>query len=82
MSPELQKYYENRLSMCGEPAWKELMEDIEEMMKATNSLDSVDSEKTLWFRKGEISMMKWFLSIQSVSEDAYNHRKDENETSA
>ena len=82
MSPELAKYYENRLSMCGEPAWKDLMEDIEEMMKATNSLDSVDSEKVLWFRKGEISMMKWFLSIQSVSEDAYNQLKDEDETAA
>lgn len=82
MSPELQKYYENRLSMCGEPAWKDLMEDIEEMLKATNSLDSVDSEKALWFRKGEISMMKWFLSIQSVSEDAYNQLKDDDETAA
>ena len=26
MTPELQSYYERRLSMMGDPAWKDLME--------------------------------------------------------
>ena len=41
MDRKLQDYYENRLSMMGEPAWKDLMEDVEAMLKATNTLDGV-----------------------------------------
>jgi hypothetical protein len=68
--------------MCGDPAWKDLMDDVREMLEATNTLDSVDSEKMLWFRKGEVSMMKWMLSIKDVSDDAYNQLKDDDETAA
>jgi len=82
MNTELQKYYENRLSMCGDPAWKDLMDDVREMLKTTDTLDSIDSEKALWFRKGEVSMMKWMLSISDVSEDAYNQLKDDDEAVA
>lgn len=76
MTPELQKYYENRLSMMGEPAWKDLLEDIEQMMAATNDISSIQDEKTLHYRRGEISMMRWILSLQSVSEETYKQLKE------
>ena len=76
LTPELQKYYENRLSMMGEPAWKELMEDIELMVKTTNDVTSIQDEKTLHYRRGELSMMRWVLNLQSISEATYNQLKD------
>jgi hypothetical protein len=63
--------------MMGDPAWKDLMEDIEEMLKATNDLSSVPDEKTLHYRRGEISMMRWMLSLRDVSEQAYEQLKEE-----
>lgn len=71
MSPELRKYYENRLSMMGSTAWKDLMDDIQEMLSATNTLDSVPDEKTLHYKKGEVSIMRWMLSLKSISEESY-----------
>ena len=76
MTPELQRYYENRLGMCGSPAWKDLMEDVKQMLEVTDSLSGVNDEKSLHFRKGEISMMRWMLSISQVSEDVYKGMQD------
>ena len=72
----LQKYYEDRLSMCSTDAWRELMKDIEGMLKATDTLSSVSDTHSLDFRKGEVSMMRWMLSIADVSEESYMRLKD------
>jgi hypothetical protein len=77
MTPELQKYYENRLSMMGEVAWGELMADVELMLSTTNNLDGVSDDKVLHFRRGEISIMRWMLSLRDTSERAYEELKNE-----
>ena len=77
LDPILQKYYENRLSMMGEPAWKDLMEDVEAMLQWTNDVASIQDEKTLHFRRGEISMMRWMLSLKETSENVYEDLKNE-----
>ena len=77
MTPELQAYYEKRLSMMGDTAWKQLMEDVTQMLDATNDLSSVPDEKTLHYRRGEISMMRWMLSLRDVSEQAYQQLQEE-----
>lgn len=76
MAPELQSYYENRLDMMSTPAWKDLIEDIEAMLLSTNDISSIQDEKTLHYRRGEISMMRWILNLQSISEATYNQLKD------
>lgn len=77
MTPELQRYYENRLDMMTSPAWNDLMQDVETMMSATNDISSVQDEKTLHFRRGEISIMRWLLALKDVSEQAYEQLKEE-----
>ena len=74
----LQKYYEDRLSMCSTDAWKELMVDVKKMLDATDTLSSVTESHSLDFRKGEVSMMRWMLNIAEVSEQAYEEMKNEN----
>ena len=71
MTPELQKYYENRLEMVTTPAWKDLMEDVEAMIQSTNDVSSIKDEQTLHYRRGELSMMRWMLNLQSISEATY-----------
>lgn len=73
----LQRYYEDRLNMCSTDPWKELMTDIAAMLKATDTLSSVSDTHSLDFRKGEVSMMRWMLSIADVSEAAYERLKEE-----
>lgn len=77
MTPELQAYYEKRLSMMGDVAWTQLMEDVQTMLNATNDVSAIQDEKTLHYRRGEISMMRWMLSLKDVSEQAYQQLKED-----
>ena len=71
MDRELQEYHENRLDMMSSPAWRDLIEDIEAMIASTNNISSIQDEKTLHYRRGELSMMRWVLNLQSISEATY-----------
>lgn len=79
MSPELTKYYENRLSMMGEEAWQDLMDDVQAMLDSTNDITSIQDEKTLHSRRGEIRMMRWMLALKENSFNAFNDLKAEDE---
>lgn len=76
MERTLQNYYENRLAMTSSEAWKDLMDDINAMLKATDTLSGVNADN-LRFRQGEISIMRWLLALADTSEKAYEHLKEE-----
>ena len=44
MTPELQAYYEARLNMMTTKGWLDLMEDVQAMLVATNTLEGVKPE--------------------------------------
>ena len=79
MTPELDKYYQNRFSMMASDGWFDLMEDIKRMVEATNRLDGVDGIDQLMFKKGELSIMKWLLSLREVSEETYKELRNESD---
>ena len=70
MDLELQKYYESRFDMFAHPAWKDLMEDVQNMMDATNTLSGVTPEN-VGFKQGEVSIMRWMLTLQKTTEESY-----------
>ena len=76
MTPELQRYYEERLSMCSSEGWKDLMDDVQAMLDATNRLDGVTPE-TLQYKQGEVSIMRWMLALKEVSEQAFQQLKED-----
>jgi hypothetical protein len=71
MDKELQKYYEERFSMMGSVGWKDLTIDIESMIDSLNNIGSITDEKTLHFRRGEMSILVWLKNLRGVSEQAY-----------
>lgn len=71
MDKELQKYYEERFSMMGSTGWKDLTIDIESMIDSLNNIGSITDEKTLHFRRGEMSILVWLKNLRGVSEQAY-----------
>ncbi len=77
MNREIQDYYENRLSLCSSKGWKDLMDDVQDMVRATNDISGVMDEKTLHFRRGELSIMRWLLNLEAVSRDSYENLQKE-----
>ena len=78
MSPDLQKYYENRFSTMGTDGWLELMEDIDNMIASLNNISTIPDEATLHFKKGELSILTWLRTLKEVSERAYEELNEKN----
>ena len=70
MDLELQKYYESRFEMFAHPAWRDLMEDVQSMLDTTNTLSGVTPEN-VGFKQGEVSIMRWILTLQKTTEESY-----------
>lgn len=71
MTPELEQYYAARFDMFASKGWKDLVADINQMLAATDTLSGVPDAKALHFKQGEISIMRWVLALEAVSNDAY-----------
>ena len=78
MTPELQRYYEDRFGMMGSQGWKDLMEDIDKMIESLNNISTIPDEKSLQFKKGELSILTWLKTLKQVSERAYEELNEKN----
>lgn len=78
MDKELEKYYEERFSMMATQGWKDLMEDVDNMVNALNNIAIVQDEKDLMFKKGELSILTWLKTLRQVSERAFEELNEKN----
>lgn len=79
MQKELQDYYESRFSMMATKGWQDLIEDVEIMLQATNTLAGVETEQQLQFKKGEISILNWLKNLRDASAEVYDQLQKEEE---
>ena len=78
MTPELQKYYEERFSTMSTQGWIDLMEDVDKMIEPLNNISTIADEKSLQFRKGELSILIWLKNLKQVSEQAFEDLNEKN----
>ena len=78
MAPELQKYYEARFDLMSREGWKDLMEDIDNMINSLNNISTIPDEKSLQFKKGELSILVWLKTLKQVSTQAYEELNEKN----
>jgi hypothetical protein len=78
MNPELEKYYEERFSTMSTAGWRDLMEDVEKMIEPLNNISTIADEKTLQYRKGELSILTWLKNLKQVSERAFEDLNEKN----
>lgn len=78
MNKELQTYYEERFSMMATVGWRDLMEDVERMIEPLNNISTITDEKSLQYRKGELSILTWLQNLKQVSERAYEDLNEKN----
>ena len=78
LDKSLQKYYEDRFDLFSRQGWTDLMEDIDNMLIPLNNVSTISDEKSLQFRKGEISILIWLKTLKGVSERAYEDLNEKN----
>ena len=79
MDKPLDKYYDDRFTLFAEPGWVDLIEDINERIKAIESIKGVDTLETLWKRKGELETLEWLKSLPEVSRQVFDQLKQDGE---
>jgi hypothetical protein len=52
--------------------------DIDIMIESLNNLSVISDEKTLMFKKGELSILTWLKTLKEVSERAYEELNEKN----
>ena len=77
MDRELQDYYENRFEMMGSKGWKDLIDDVQALHDSYDRVNSIASPDDFYFRKGQLDILQWILSLKAVSEQTYEELKNE-----
>lgn len=77
MSPELQQYYEDRLSMMSTKAWKQLIEDLLDMRTQYENIRTCDKD-TIEFRRGQVDILDYMIGLKDLSEKAYEELNETN----
>ena len=76
MSPELEKYYEDRFTMFLTQGWKDFIEDVEKIKVAVKGVEEIGTVEELYFAKGQLDILNWLLGIKDASEQAYEELTD------
>ena len=77
MNRELQDYYENRFAMMAMPGWNDLLEDLDLMIKSTDTVGGIETTEQLHFRKGELSIMNWIKTLKESSAEVYEQLQED-----
>ena len=77
MTPELQKYYEERFSMMSTIGWKDFIEDLTELKDNYADITKVNSVDGLYFKQGQLDILNFILNLKGVSEMAYESLSNE-----
>jgi len=71
MTPELQRYYEDRFNLFAQQGWKDLIEDVDNMINSLNNIAIIENESQLSYKKGELSILTWLKNLKEISSMAY-----------
>ena len=64
--------------MMSTQGWIDLMEDVDKMIEPLNNISTIEDERSLQFRKGELSILTWLKNLKQVSERAYEDLNEKN----
>jgi len=70
LTQEDKQFYHNRLNLTEQDGWRDLIQELKNLEDLTNQLDSVESEKDLWFARGQLSILRQIINLEEVTKQA------------
>ena len=64
---QTKKFYRARTDLVEQDGWRDLIEELKNLEELYNKLDSIESEKDLWFAKGQLSILRQILSLEDTT---------------
>lgn len=76
MNKKLEVFYENQFEMFLKQGWKDFIEDVNGLIN-TMTIETVNNEAELFFRKGQKDILNWVLQRQGLISDSYEQLLNE-----
>jgi len=70
LTQEDKQFYHNRINLFEQDGWRELVQELKTLKDITNNLDSVESEKDLWFARGQLSILRQIIGLEDTTKAA------------
>jgi len=70
LTQEDKQFYHNRLNLIEQDGWRDLINELKNLEDLTNNLDSVESEKDLWFARGQLSVLRQVIGLEETTKAA------------
>ena len=62
-----EQFYKNRLSLCEQDGWRDLVSELKNLEDQYNNLDSIESEKDLWYARGQLSILRQVIALEDTA---------------
>lgn len=79
MEQSLQKYYENQFSMMASEGWKDLMEDLTQLVTELNNIRTATDAQQLYFRQGQLDILDLVINRRKACEEVYEQLMEESQ---
>ena len=64
------EFYTNRLNLVKTDGWIDLIEELKTLSESVKRIDSIDSEKDLWFARGQLSILRQMIVLEDATKAA------------
>lgn len=68
---ELKDFYERRFDLFLQGAWKDLVEDLEELSKTTGDITRCDDLSDLWYKRGQLDIINYLINLEELTKQSY-----------
>ena len=60
-------YYIARQTLVEQDGWREFVEERKNLIEIYSKIDSVESERDLWFAKGPVSILRQMIALEEAT---------------
>jgi hypothetical protein len=61
------EYYIARQTLVEQDGWRDLIEELKNLKEIYNKIDSIESERDLWFAKGQVSILRQMIALEEAT---------------
>ena len=70
LDDKTKQFYRARQDLIEQDGWRDLVEELKNLEEIYNKLDSAESEKDLWFAKGQLSILRQIIALETTTKQA------------
>jgi hypothetical protein len=64
---ETETYYQNRIHLTEQDGWRDLVEELNNLVDIYSNLDSLESDRDLWYAKGQLSILRQVIGLEEAT---------------